>query len=207
MTGPDPSNARSSHAPPKWARLITQATSPTIYAPTLLIAVAVSASHDYGISALAWGAFAAVFVGLIPLLILVFGVARGHWSDRHVPERTKRYLPLALAAVSVGSGLGIMAVGNAPRVLQALVLAMLVGLGAVLLVSRYWKISIHVSVAAGAMVVLGVEFGSPGWLVGIGALCAASCARVRQRAHTVPQVLAAIPLGASAAGLIFGPLH
>lgn len=208
MTEMDRGQARASHHPaPTWARLVTETTSPTLYAPALLLAVAAAAAADSGPSALAWGAVAAVFVGVIPLLVLSVGARRGHWTDKHVPERAQRYVPLALATVSVAIGLAVMAIGNAPRVLQALVLAMLAGIAAVLLVSRCWKISIHVSVAAGAAVVLGIDFGPAGWLVGLVLLAAASCARTALHAHTIAQVLAAIPLGAGAAALVFGLLH
>lgn len=207
MTGPHASGDRPLDPAPAWARLVTEATSPTLYAPALLLVVAAAATADAGISALGWGAVAALFVGVIPLLVLSIGARRGNWANKHVPERAERYAPLALATVSVAAGLAIMAAGDAPRILQALVLAMLAGIAAVLLVSRFWKISIHVSVAAGATVVLGIDFGLTGWLAGFALLTAGSCARVRLHAHTVTQVLAAIPLGAGAAALVFGPLH
>ena len=102
-----------------------------------------------------WRAVLAVlFAAVVPMAYIVVGVRRRRLSARHVGVRHERPLPLLVGVASVLVGVGSLVVLQAPRELVALEAAMAVGLGTSLLVRLVWKISIHVAVAAGAVVIL-----------------------------------------------------
>jgi membrane-associated phospholipid phosphatase len=91
---------------------------------------------------------------------------------------------------------------DAPRELTALVVAMVAGLGVAVLITHWWKISIHTAVAAGTIVVLCLVFG-PWLLVGSGLVALIAWSRVELHEHTVAQVLGGMPFGAIVAGVVF----
>ncbi len=151
------------------ARVITELTAPAVLAVAGLLVVAV---HSAGSGAgAAWGGFAAVLVAGFPLAYVVRGVKSGKWSDHHIAERSQRAVPLLIASVSVAAA-GLLAAVCAPQDLVALVLAQLVGLLAVLTITRWWKISIHTAVAGGFLGIL---------VVLLGPLGTARAARTRRR--------------------------
>lgn len=96
----------------------------------------------------------------------------------------------------------LLVVVRAPRDLIALVLAQLVGLVVVLVVSRWWKISIHTAVAGGLLGILIVLFG-PWALLGVPVLVAVGWSRIVLDAHNWAQVLAGGAMGAIVALALF----
>jgi membrane-associated phospholipid phosphatase len=79
---------------------------------------------------------------------------------------------------------------------------MVAGLGVTVLITHWWKISVHTAVAAGTVVVLSLVFGP--WLLFLWAVVALiAWSRVELRDHTVGQVLGGMPFGAFVAGLVF----
>lgn len=189
------------------ARAVTEATSPTIYCPALLIAVSASAVPAYGTAALAWGALAALFVGILPLLFLKLGARRGRWSDHHVTDRERRRLPFLFVIASVAVGIALLIAGSAPASLIALVAGMLAGVAVMLLINHYWKISVHAGTTAGGAVVLGATFGMIVGILGVVLALAAGWSRVVLRDHTSAQVLMGLIAGAATAAAVFLPLR
>jgi len=74
-----------------------------------------------------WGLEAALFSGVIPILLIKAGERRGHWGDRHVRRRQDRLVVIPLIMASVVCGMALMLVGNAPSEMVALMAAMLAG--------------------------------------------------------------------------------
>ena len=107
---------------------------------------------------------------------------------------------------SVLVGLAILAVRGAPRELVALVAALAVGLASSLAVTLVWKISIHVAVVTGAIVILGLVFGAA-YLALLPAVALAGWSRVAVGDHTPPQVGAGAVLGGAVAAIIFPALR
>jgi hypothetical protein len=97
-------------------------------------------------------------------------------------------------------GVGLLAVAGAPRELLALEAAMAVGLGT--LVTLAWKVSVHVAVVTGALVILVMVFG-PATLVFSPAVVLVAWARVTLLDHTPAQTLAGAALGAAVAASVF----
>jgi membrane-associated phospholipid phosphatase len=182
------------------ARIVTEVFAPGVLVSVLLLAVGLHAAG--GPSGLLWGLLAALFASITPMAYILRGVRRGHWTDHHVTVREQRRLPLLVGLASVVVGLGLLIWLKAPRELLALVAAMVAGLGVTVLVTHWWKISVHTAVAAGTVVVLTLVFGP--WLLFLWAVVALiAWSRVELRDHTIGQVLGGIPFGAIVAGLIF----
>jgi len=137
---------------------------------------------------------------------IVKGARDGKWSDHHVGEREHRGVPLTIGVVSVSVAIALLVAVHAPRELIALVVAMLAGLVAVLAVTRFWKVSIHTSVAAGFLGVLLVVYG-PWALAGTAVLVAVAWSRTVLDAHTWPQVVVGAAIGFAAAVTVFPALR
>ncbi|MCY0940588.1 hypothetical protein [Streptomyces antarcticus] len=180
----------------KAARIISDVLAPAnlVVAQLLLIG-----RHGTGSAAgLGWGLLAALFCGVVPLGIITLGVRRGTLTDQHIRVRRQRVVPMALSLVSVAAGITLLRVLGAPADVFALVVAMLVGLVSSLLVTIGWQISIHMSVAAGTVMILFLVFGPAALPAALGA-AAIGWSRLVLRAHTPAQLLAGAALGGTAA--------
>ncbi|PWR06335.1 phosphoesterase PA-phosphatase [Micromonospora acroterricola] len=187
------------------ARLVTELTAPAVLVSLLMVTVSWHSSRGTG-RGLAWGLLATLFVTGIPFAYILGGVRRGRLTDHHIGRREQRRVPLLVGLGSVAAGLALLTVLGAPRPLLALAVAGIVGLVVAVSVSHWWKMSIHSAVAAGALVILVLIFGSP-LLLAAPLVGLVGWSRVRLRDHTVPQVLTGSVLGALIAGLVFGLLR
>lgn len=189
------------------AAAVTEVTSPTVYGPALLVAVAACDVPDHGFAALGWGALAGLFVGVLPLAFLKIGARRGHWDTHHVSDRERRVIPFLFTLASVTVGLALLAVGSAPRNLIALIIGMVAGLTVMLAVSQLWKISVHAGTNAGGAVVLAAVFGPAGAGIGVVLAAAAGWSRVALGDHTRTEVITGLVVGAAVAAAVFLPLR
>lgn len=206
---PQPSVAGSGESPPqaatRLARVVTEAFSPAHLVIALALAVGATSTSP-PLAGLAWGALAALMAGVLPYAFLLHGVRHGRYTDRHVPLRQQRTVPLAVAGASVIAGVALLALLGAPQVLTALAVAMLVGLALTVAITQAWKISVHTAVAAGSATILTLVYGGP--LATTALLVAATgWSRVVLRAHTTAQVTAGALLGAGVAGGVFTALR
>jgi membrane-associated phospholipid phosphatase len=152
--------------------------------------------------AVKWGALAALFASLVPFGYILRGVRRRQLTDHHVGVRAQRPLPLLVGVASVLVGLGLLAVWGAPRDLVAVVAAMAVGLATALLVTLFWKVSVHAAVTAAAVVILVLVFGP--WLLLLAPLVAlVGWARVASGDHSPAQVIVGVLLGGAVAATVF----
>ncbi|MFI9270136.1 hypothetical protein ACIGXM_05400 [Kitasatospora sp. NPDC052896] len=185
------------------ARLITDGLEPKnwIIAVTLLVGW-----HAGRLPGVAWGVEAALFSGVIPILLIKAGERRGHWGDRHVRRRQDRLVVIPLIMASVLCGMALMLLCHAPSALVALVAAMLASLAAILAITTFWKVSVHTAVSSGAVVILALSYGP--WLLALYPLVAVvGWSRVKLRDHTLGQVLVGTALGAAVAGATFVALR
>ncbi|MFE9826446.1 hypothetical protein ACFYSH_30680 [Streptomyces sp. NPDC005791] len=155
---------------------------------------------------LAWGLLAALFCGGIPFAIILLGVKRGSWTDKHIKVRSQRAVPLTATMVSVLVGILLLVVFDGPREVFALVIAMLVGLAATMVVTIWWKVSVHTAVAGGVVTILTLAFGLPLALLAL-VVAAIGWSRVQLRDHTVAQTIVGALLGGLAAAVTFGLLR
>lgn len=172
---------------------------------TLNIGAAVLLVVGVVVGAPGLGLLAALVCVGVPAVALYGAIRQGHVADRFVSERRLR-LPFAvLMAVLLGTTAAVFTVVGAPGVLVAALLAELTACGFAGLISVWWKISAHVTIAgllAGVSVVL---WGWPGVAV-VAVPLVVAWARVRLGAHTQSQAVAGGALGVVSALWLTVPL-
>ena len=182
------------------ARAVTEILAP----PNLAVAqlLLVSWYSAPGLAGLAWGVLTATFCGLIPYGIVIAGVHRRRWTDRHVRVRQQRPVPFLAAIASFLAGLALLVALGAPRQVVALVIAMLTCLAATLVVTLWWKLSLHTAAASGTVAILVLTFGPP-LLLALPAIALVAWSRIRLGDHTPTQTLAGAVLGGLVATTVF----
>ena len=182
-----------------WARRVTYWLEPKNW---LIVSVLAIGWHADGRAGLLWGALAALFTGVLPTLFISYGVRHGRWSDRNVGARRPRLIVLAFITASVATGLILLAVLGAPRLLTGYLAFMLASVALLAAITTVWKISIHCAVAAGSVTVLALLYG-PLVLCGYALVGLLGWSRVALEDHSVAQVVAGSVLGAAAAVLAY----
>jgi membrane-associated phospholipid phosphatase len=185
-----------------WARRCTDLLEPTNWLIVTVLAVGWRANGRAG---LGWGVVAAVFAGVLPAVLLSYGVRRGLWSDRTVGARRPRLIVLGFIMGSVAAGLVVLVAAGAPRLLTGYLAFMLGSVAVLAAITFVWKISIHCAVASGSVAILAFTYG-PLVLLGYVLVALLCWARVELGDHTVPQVIAGSVLGAGAAALAYAAL-
>jgi hypothetical protein len=177
----------------RMARLVTEVMSPVVLIVAVILIVAV---HSAGlVRGLALGLIAVFFAGGLPYGLVLIGVRRGRLTDHHISRREQRPPVMAVALASVVSGLLVLRWLDAPRALFALMAAMVAGLIVALVITSFWKISIHAATAAGTVASLAILV-SPWWLIASPLVVLTGWARVEIRDHTPVQVLVGSIVGA-----------
>jgi hypothetical protein len=182
-----------------WARRVTYWLEPKNW---LIVTVLTIGWYADGRAGLLWGLLAALFTAVLPTLFITYGVRRGRWSDRNVGARRPRLVVLAFITASVGTGLVLLVVLGAPRLLTGYLAFMLASVAVLALVTVAWKISIHCAVASGSVAILALTYG-PLVLCGYALVVLLGWTRVAADDHTVAQVAVGAVLGAGAAALAY----
>jgi membrane-associated phospholipid phosphatase len=185
-----------------WARRCTDLLEPTNWLIVTMLAVG---WHATGRAGLGWGLLAALFAGVLPRVVISYGVRRGLWDDRTVAARRPRLIVLGFITGSVAVGVILLVVLGAPRLLTGYLAFMLGSVAVLAAITVAWKISIHCAVASGSVAILAFTYG-PLVLLGYVLVALLCWARVALGDHTVPQVIAGSVLGACAAALAYAAL-
>jgi hypothetical protein len=94
------------------ARAVTELLAPANLAVGQLLLVGWHSTP--GPAGLGWGLLAATFCGLLPSGIVIGGVRRRRWTDRHLRTRQQRPVPLLAGIASVVAGLAALLALDAP---------------------------------------------------------------------------------------------
>jgi membrane-associated phospholipid phosphatase len=188
--------------PLRLARVVTEVLSPAVIVVALPLAVAWQATGYDLVPTLGWGLLVAVFYSVIPMVIMVRGARRGRWDGHWVRERERRIVPFLLCLVSTTVGLVIMLVGGAPQAVIALSWSMIATLVVVLAITRWWKVSVHATVAGGAVATIALLYG-PWYLLLIVGVALVAWSRVMVEDHTAAQVVVGALLGPLVGGVVF----
>lgn len=182
-----------------WARRVTDGVEPknVIIAVLPLIGIA-----RYGLTGLAWAAFAALFAAVIPTWFIRNGMRRGSIEDRHVGKRQRRLVVLPFIMASVLLSFAVMIWAGAPADMTAMVAAMFASLVPIMVITVWWKVSVHTAVASGAIVCTAIALG-PWWLLLYPLVAVIGWSRVVLRDHTLAQTVVGALVGAATAGLTF----
>ena len=185
----------------KLAHGISAVSNPMFVAfPTFLI-IAVATAPDLP-RALLWWAVTVIGISVAPLLFIRRGVRLGHYSDHHVSIREQRFIPLLFGVGCVGIVFVLLLLLQTSRPLIATVTAVIVVLVLSTIITRYWKISLHLVGVAGAVTVCVLMFG-PLCLLLSPLVVLVGWARWQVRAHTLLQALAGTVLAVSVTLAIF----
>jgi membrane-associated phospholipid phosphatase len=185
-----------------WAQRCTYWLEPKNW---LIVTVIAIGWHADGRAGLGWGLLAALFTAVLPTLFITYGVRRGRWSDRTVGARRPRLVVLAFIVASVATGLILLLVLGAPRLLTGYLAFMLASVAVLAAITAVWKISIHCAVASGSVAILAFTYG-PLVLCGYALVALLGWSRVALKDHTVAQAVAGAVLGAGAAALAYAAL-
>ncbi|MGW0708947.1 hypothetical protein ACWD4G_23860 [Streptomyces sp. NPDC002643] len=186
------------------ARLITDTLAPANLVIAILLIIGWHSTSS--VTGIGWGLLAALFCGGIPIAVIMLGVKRGHWTDKHVRVREQRVVPLLATTASVLIGISLLVALQAPREVFALVVAMLVGLITTMIVTVWWKVSVHTAVASGVVVILLLAYGA-GMAPLILVIAAIGWSRVALGDHTPAQTVAGALLGGLAAAVVFSAMR
>lgn len=187
------------------ARLVTEVLAPAPVAAVVLALIA-GRTAPTPVAAIVWGGIAILFAAILPLANVVRQLRAKEITDLHVRRREQRPRLLLFGVGSLLAAFVLLLLLGAPVALVAAVGAGVVGLVIALAITLFWKISLHVAAAAGAVVALAHLLG-PG-LFGLTPLVAAvAWSRVELGDHTPAQVVAGGLVGAvvaavSIAGLV-----
>lgn len=185
------------------AKVVSDVGDPIVLVVGVVVVVAV---HGAGLArGLGLAAAMGTVLAGIPYAVLRLGMRSGRFGGRHVPDRGERPVLLLTGAACVVAALTIGRALDAPRELLALVAAMLAGATVTLLITLFWKISMHAGVAAGTLVSLVVVLGPWVWLAAplVGLI---GWARLALHVHTPAQVVAGTIVGGGVAAAVMLPL-
>jgi len=175
------------------AWILSELLAPIVVIPLVTVIVSVHAATSL-VAGLGYAAVAVLFAAGLPYAALLVGVRRGRFEDRQVRERAQRPALLAFTLASVVVGLVVLRLLHAPRDLFALMAAMVAGMAITLLVSAFWKISIHASCVAGVITSLALLVDVTAlWLSPL--VLVTSWSRMLLRHHSLAQVAAGTFVG------------
>ena len=181
------------------AHIISEVSNPLFVALPTFLVIALVTAPDVP-HALLWWIVAVLGISIVPFLFILRGVRQGHYSDHHVSVREQRFIPLLFGLGCMAASFVLLYYLNASRVLIATVTAVIVACGISLLITRYWKISLHLVGIAGAVTVFALLFG-PRFLFLSPLVALVGWARWQVHAHTALQacVGASLAIGVTVA--------
>lgn len=171
-----------------FARHVSNILSPAAVSVPLILLVAFYRASSAA-SAFAYAAMTLFFLSIGPFAYILLGVRLGKLSDVDVSKRSERLGPFIFGLTSICLGWSVLTLAHGPNPLIAvLVITAISGL-IMMLITLWWKISLHASSLAGAVTILTVFYGAI-ILPAFALLVLVSWSRVVLRRHTLAQVVA-----------------
>ncbi len=170
------------------ARYVSNILAPATISLPFILLVAFYQTQDQ-LSALIYAFITLFFLSVGPLLYIIIGVRLGNLSDIDVSRRTQRVGPFIFGIVSVMIGWLVLTLTNGPRNLQTVMIITVFSGIIMMVITFWWKISMHASSLGGVATMLTALYGAvmlPLFVL----LVLVSWSRVALRRHTVPQVIA-----------------
>ena len=182
----------------RFALAVSAGCSPYVVLPVFIGLLAVERTPDAR-QAWLWGGISACGLVGVPLLYIGLGVARGTLSDIHIDRREQRRGPFLAAMLGAALAALLLDLTHAPLEFPLAAAAMVLNGALFLLISMWWKISVHPSVLAACAVLTGILV-SPTYLWVLLAVPVVIWARVRRQRHSWAQGLLATVLSAGTTG-------
>jgi len=172
----------------RFARYVSNILAPATISLPFILLVAFYQAQDK-LSALIYACITLFFLSVGPLLYIIIGVRLGKLSDIDVSRRSQRFGPFLFGIVSVTIGWIVLSLINGPRNLQTVMIMTIFSGTVMMVITLWWKISMHASSLGGVATMLTALYGAvmlPLFIL----LILVSWSRVVLRRHTVPQVIA-----------------
>ena len=135
-----------------------------------------------------------LFSNLIPIITIIVLQKYGIISDLDASIRKQRILPLSLGVLYAAIGFIVLTLQNADAIIRGLMFCFITNTVIIILITRYWKISIHTMGVAGLIAALWVNGEQFPLIMGF-ILVLVAIARVVLKAHNISQVIAGSFLG------------
>ena len=135
-----------------------------------------------------------IFSNLIPVLTVLILKKTGRISDLDASRKEQRFMPLFLGILYSGAGFLVLSFLNAGNLTQGLMFCYMINTALIMVITRYWKISIHAAGVAAPIVALWVH-GAHFPILMSGMMILVGLSRVILKAHSVSQVFAGHLLG------------
>jgi hypothetical protein len=177
---------------PRLADIVSEVSNPLFVALPTFLVIALATARDIP-HAFLWWSVTILGISIAPFLFILRGIRQGRYSDRHVSIRQQRFIPLLFGLGCMVAAFVLLSVLDASRVLMATVTSVIMACGISLLVTHYWKISLHLVGMAGAVTVFVLMFG-PHFLLLSPLVVLVGWARWQVHAHTVLQACAGASL-------------
>jgi hypothetical protein len=155
-----------------------------------------------GVSGMGWAALTLVIVTGIPLAFLLIGRKRGWVGDMEMTRRSDRPRFILVSLSSDVFALLVLWAVHGPHLLTVIVLTYFCLALAMLTISSFWKISLHMAGVGGFSTALLFVFGLPALLAFL-SLPLVAWARLRRRKHTPAQLAAGAIAGAIVTAVVF----
>ena len=135
-----------------------------------------------------------LFSNLIPVITILVLQKYGIITDLDASIRKQRILPLSLGVLYAAIGFIVLTLQNADAIIRGLMFCFITNTVVIILITRYWKISIHAMGVAGLIAALWVNGEQFPLIMGFILVLVAS-ARVLLKAHNISQVIVGSLLG------------
>lgn len=182
------------------ARHVSNVLAPaTISVPMILLVALYKASNMA--SALAYAGLALFFLSIGPFTYILIGVRLGKLSDVDVSKRTERVGPFIFGLISICLGWFALVLAHGPAPLISTVIVTAISGLIMMVITLWWKISLHASSLGAAATILTVLYGAimlPTFVL----LVLVGWSRVVLRRHTLGQVIAGSLLSIALSALI-----
>lgn len=161
--------------------------SPVVISLPFIILVALYHAKNV-VHALGYAALTLLFLTIGPMVYILIGVMKGTLTDTDVSVRSQRLKPFLFSLGSALIGLIVLLYTHAPKDLQTVLIISSVSGIAMIVITLFWKISMHASSLASAITMLTALYGSVVAAMFL-VLIAVCWSRVVLRRHTTAQVI------------------
>jgi len=177
-----------------WARWVSNILSPPVIWGVLAFPLAARGDVLTAQHAL-WAAIYVVLACIVPSLYIVVMVLRGSITDIHMRVRTQRVRPFLVSLVCIALAWMILRTIDAEPLLQVFALISLIEIAAMLAITLFWQISIHMMSMCSAVIVMGTLFGLRAFFISASLIVLVGAARYTLKRHTLAQLIAGGALG------------
>ncbi|GCF10195.1 phosphatase PAP2 family protein [Dictyobacter arantiisoli] len=174
-----------------FARLVSTILSPAVVALPFIVLMALSTNASNILSSVIITIF---FLCVGPMAYIVFGVITGKFTDADVSVRSQRVGPFLFGITSSLLGDVILHLTQGLKNLETVLLLVAICGLLMMIVTLWWKISMHASALGAALTALSMAYGKiilPAFVL----LILVSWSRVRLKRHTLAQVIAGSIIG------------